>query len=119
MGTSSHLGVCEKEPLTFAAHIPKGAECLLSFIISTALRTSGGQVSTCSKPLSPAPRTQEPEVGSVTNNQSQEREKYLPLSENVGENVVVKKKKKKRKPSELPRGQVLYGSALEIKPTGE
>ena len=76
-------------------------------------------MSTCSKPLSPAPRTQEPEVGSVTNNQSQEREKYLPLSENVGENVVVKKKKKKRKPSELPRGQVLYGSALEIKPTGE
>lgn len=54
----------------------------------------------------------------MTNSQSQEREKYLPSSENVGENVVVKKKKKK-KPNELPRGQILYGCALEIKPTGE
>lgn len=78
MWTSSHLGACEIELLTFAAaRIPKGAEHLLSFIFSTALRTSGGQVSTPSKPLSPAPRTQEPEAGSVTNNQSQEREKYL------------------------------------------
>lgn len=31
----------------------------------------------------------------MTNSQTREQEKYLPLSENVGENVVVKKKKKK------------------------
>ena len=62
-----------------------------------------------------APRTQEPKAGGLANNQSREWEKDLPLSENVGENVAVKKKK----PNKFPRGQVLYGCALEIKPTRE